>query len=94
MAYLTSDLITRLQARIATKEAQLLVIEAAITEASIAAQSYRLTTGDGGSTSTEYRSLHELRNNARILEREIDAIYRKLNGTGIVNMNLRRRIFS
>jgi predicted RNase H-like nuclease (RuvC/YqgF family) len=91
MAYLTAAQIARIQARIASKEAAVIALEATLSDAMVAAQSYRLTSADS-STSTEYRSLHEIRNNIRILEREIDSLYRKLSGTGVVTQQLRRRI--
>jgi hypothetical protein len=91
MAYISSDRKARIQARITAKEEALTQLETALSDASVAAQSYRLTTGDG-STSTEYRSLHEIRNNIRILERELEHLYAKLSGTGLVNFQLRRKI--
>lgn len=92
MAYLLSDSITRIQARIVSKEASLAVLEDTLAKASERhVLSYRLGSGDGA-TSVENRSLHEIRNNIRILENEIDALYRKLNGSGVVNMQLRRKL--
>ena len=92
MAYVTSDRLTRLRARIAAKEAALSVLDDALTEAAIPVQSHRLANGEGA-TSSEYRSIHEIRNNIRILEKEIEHLYRKIDGTGVVNFKMRRKIF-
>ena len=89
MSYLPADRIERIRARIAAKEAALADLDAAFADAASHVQSYRLTSGDG-STSAEYRSLHEIRNNIRILEKDIEHLYQILGGTGIVNFKLRR----
>jgi hypothetical protein len=93
MAYITSDRKTRILARIAAKEAALASLDAAFDEVAVSGQvqSYRLASGEGA-TSTEYRSLHEIRNNIRILEREIEHLYAKIDGTGLVKFKLRRKI--
>ena len=89
MAYLISSTVTRIKTRIAAKEAALAILEAELLKVT-SAQSYRFNDGEG-SISTEYRSAHEIRNNIRILENEIDYLYQKLQGFGIVSLKLRRR---
>lgn len=90
MAYLVPARVARIRARIAAKEAVLTALDTALTEAAIPVQSHRLSSGEG-STSSEYRSIHEIRNNIRVLEGEIEHLYAMLNGYGVVNMALRRK---
>jgi hypothetical protein len=91
MSYLIPSRAARIRAKIASKEAQVAALETILeNESGTGVQSYRFASGDGA-VSTERRSLHETRNNIRILDAEIEALYRKLQGIGIVNMQLRRR---
>lgn len=87
--YLTPERITRLQTRLSTIEAQITALENALTEAANPVQSYRLAGADG-STTTEYRSMHEIRNNLRILEAERESIHQQLKGYGVTTISVRR----
>ena len=89
MAFISSALQTRLEARLAAKETRLAALYAADGPLD-GIKEYRIDTGEG-SQRTEYFTPKELEQAIDILERQIDALYRKLSGKGLVNMNLRRR---
>ena len=89
MAFLTVAQKKRIKKRIAAKEAALTALDAAYLEASTEIKEYRFDSGEG-SQRVAYRNLDDLRNQISALEAEIDALYRKLSGTGVVNMSLRR----
>lgn len=55
-------------------------------------QSYTFNSGEGQQSATK-RPLNEIYDIIERLEAEIARIYRKLNGTGLVNLNLRRNRF-
>lgn len=65
--------------------------EASLTDGDIA--KYRLDTGSGsgGEQETTLRSPAVLLQQIDTLEKQIDRLYRQLEGGGVVNMNLRRR---
>lgn len=90
MAYLVTSLITQINERITKKQTQLaaadLALDAAITEI----ESYKFDSGEGNQT-TKYRKIEELQNLINSLEKQIESLQRRLSGTGIVNINLRRK---
>lgn len=77
-------------AAINKKGAQLAIAEAAY-ERLLArdTESYRFDSGEG-SQQAKSRKISDLADQIDRLESQIAALYRKLNGSGIVNMNLRR----
>lgn len=90
MAFFTASRKAAIEAKITKKEAQLLKLETAYDEASTQIAEYRFDSGEG-SQRTEYRGLGEISKEMERLEKEIDALQRKLLGIGVVNMNLRRK---
>lgn len=90
MACINTSTRARLIASLAKKEAQLLKAEEAYDDALTSIKEYRFDSGEG-SQRTEYRSVNELKTTIDALETEIEAIHRRLNGTGLVNINLRRK---
>lgn len=90
MAHFTSANIARIEARIAAKEAALALADTAYDAALVEIKEYRLDTGEG-SQRAENRDLKEFSKAINILEREIEHLYRKLQGRGITTVNLRRR---
>lgn len=91
MAYLSSTDRARITAQIATKEAQLAAANAAYLDALTNAEvsSYKLDTGEG-SQMVSRRNPTQLQKVINQLEAEIERLYRRLNGSGLCNMNLRR----
>ena len=89
MVYIPSARRTRIQNRITAKEAALAAAEDALTAAMVEVESYTLNTGEGSQT-TKHRKIEDLEKTIRVLESQIDRLYRQLNGTGLINMNLRR----
>ena len=83
---------TQLKARLAVKKTQLIALYAEYDKAiaNIEVQSYKFDSGEG-SQQTKRRAPEEIAKAIERLEKEIDSITSKLNGTGIVSMNLRRR---
>jgi hypothetical protein len=92
MSYLSSAIRTRIEQQIATKTAQLDAANTAYTAAlaNSEIQTFTLDTGEGKQSSTR-RNPKQLLEVIRLLESDLDRLYRRLNGGGIVNMNLRRR---
>ena len=95
MSCLSTARKARIQARITRLEALLVLAyasyEAAITDGNIS--KYRLDTGGGagGEQETALRSPAILLDQINQLEASLERLYRKLEGGGVVNMNLRRR---
>ncbi len=90
MAYLTSARIARIEARITAKEAALALADTAYQAALVEVEEYRFDSGEG-SQKVRNRQLAEFQKNINILEREIEHLYRKLQGFGITTVSLRRR---
>ena len=92
MATLSSPIRARLTATLAVKEQQLTLVQAAYTKAleSGDTESYKFDSREG-KQETVLRSPSVLSKEIRILEAEINRLYNRLDGTGLVNMNLRRR---
>lgn len=94
MAYLTSTLRARLQSQITAKEAQLAALNASYTAAleNVEVSGYKLETGEGAQSASR-RKPEEIYRSIRSLEADLDRLYRRLEGTGVVNFNLRRRSY-
>jgi dynactin complex subunit len=82
---------TILKERLVIKEAQLAKLYIQLDQAidNIDIESYSLDTGNG-KQATKRRRPAEIQELIDILEREIDALRRKLRGTGIVSLNTSR----
>ena len=91
MAYLSATDRARIEAQIVTKTAQLDAANTALTAAlaNVEISSYKFESGEG-SQSASRRKPAEIQESIRQLENQIDRLYNRLSGTGIVNMNLRR----
>lgn len=89
MAFIPAELRTLLNARIAAIDARLTLLLSA-TAPLEGIKEYRLDTGEG-SQRTEYFTPKELGLEIDRLWRERDSITGRLAGTGLVNMNLRRK---
>lgn len=91
MSYLPVSTRSRITAQITTKEAQL----AAANDAYLAAlgsgdiESYQFDSKEGKQATT-LRSPTVLLKAIRELESQLERLYRRLDGTGVVNLNLRR----
>ena len=82
---------TLLTARLAKREASLAIVEATYDELlANGIELYRFDSTEG-EQQTKRRKLQEVKDQIDSLTAEIDSIRRTLNGTGVVNMNLRRR---
>jgi hypothetical protein len=92
MARLSSELIAKIEARIALKEEQLALANAALTELleGKPIESYELNT-TGGDQRVKRRKINEYLVAIDNLEGEIDVLYRRLNGSQIVSQRLRRK---
>lgn len=92
MSTLSASDRTRIITKIAQKERQLVAANAAYESAlgNAEAQSYKFDSGEGQQSVTRRRP-SEIRKEIDALESQIGRLYRQLNGTGLVNMNLRRR---
>jgi hypothetical protein len=92
MANLPSSTRTRIQASITAKESQLALARTAY-ETALASgdtESYLFDSREG-KQSTTLRSPSVLAKQVSQLEAEIERLYRRIEGGGIVNMNLRRK---
>jgi hypothetical protein len=91
MAFISATARARIEAQIATKEAQLAAANTAYTAAlgSGDVESYSLDTKEGKQATT-LRSPAVLLKAIQQLESEINRLYRRLEGGGICNLNLRR----
>lgn len=83
----------RLIANLAKKESQLAKAEIAYEALLTEIKEYRFDSGEG-SQRTEYRSTAELETAIDRLEKQIEDIHRRLSGTGVVNINLRRKHYT
>jgi hypothetical protein len=93
MACISTARRTALLAELATLEALKTKYESALTEVSAGVESYKFDSGEG-SQQTKNRSLKEIRETLDWVNSRIEAINRRLNGTGIVNLNLRRKQYT
>lgn len=78
--------------RIVKKEEQLISLNTQYDEAleNVSIESYTLDTGNG-KQSTKRRNPEEIQKLISTIEKEIDSLYRKIRGTGLVNLNQSRR---
>lgn len=91
MVCINSTTRTRLLARLAKREASLVIVEVTYDEAlAVNLEMYRFDSTEGEQTSRR-RKLKDIKDQVDSLQAEIDNIRRRLGGQGIVNMNLRRR---
>ncbi len=90
MRTITNQNLTYIKTRIARIDTLLDPLYTAYENGTTEIESYMLDTGDG-EQKTKYRSLDEILDQIQRLESIRDRLTRRLNGTGIVNMNLRRR---
>ena len=91
MTCLSSSRRTQLLARLAKREASLVIVEATYDELLASGiESYRFDSTEG-EQQTKRRNLNEVKGQLDSLQSEIDSIQRQLSGQGVVNMNLRRR---
>lgn len=90
MSFLPASKVTILKARLAQKVSSLSKAYIAMDESLVKFKSYKFDSGEG-SQSAIYRDVEDLQKTIDILERQIDSIMIQLNGTGIVNIVLRRR---
>lgn len=88
MTFIPQTRIDRIQARITALEAQQTAIDAAIVAGDEIGE-YRFDSGEG-SQRVRYRSLDSLMTISDNLDRKIEHLYGKLQGTGVINLNLRR----
>jgi uncharacterized coiled-coil DUF342 family protein len=93
MSCLSSSRRATLIARIEKKEAQLASLETAYDALIHEIDEYKFNSGEGNQQ-VKYKSLKQISDEITRLEAEIDSLWRKLNGRGIVNMNLRRKNYS
>lgn len=88
---LSTDRLAQLQARLDRKLATLETLYDTYDElASRYNEEYRIDTEDGTMQKARIQNLNKIQNNIDLIERQIDSIQRKMNGTGVVNMTLRR----
>ena len=91
MTCINSTTRTRLLARLTKREASLVLAEASYDELlANNVESYRFDSSEG-EQQTKRRKLQDIKEQVDSLQAEIDNIRRRLDGKGIVNMNLRRR---
>lgn len=93
MTCLSSDRRAQLLARLEARDAQLTqAYETYLSSLTAGTERYRFDSNEG-SQSAWKTSLRDLEKVISILERQVDHLYRKLNGTGIVNFALRRKYY-
>lgn len=94
MSCITSTQRAIIQARLDKKEAQLSALNDAYDESieNFGIKSFKFDSGEG-SQSTTFRGPEEISREINRLETEINRLRRRLSGTGIVNLNLRRRSY-
>ena len=90
MTCLSTERQEQYQAELDSLETQLTALNTAIASGVLHIKSISLDTGEGKQTST-YRSADEMYKAAEYLQSRIDRLINILNGTGLVNLNLRRK---
>lgn len=89
MSCLTAERRTELEERLQKKQALLETMYTALDNFD-GVREYRFDSGEG-MQQTKYYSLADIQNKIDIIESQIDRINRILNGTGLNNINLRRK---
>jgi len=89
MSALTPAQEARVRELIAEKEAQLVTVRTAYTTAVSEVESYTFNSGSA-SQSVKRQKLETLSEEQQRLEDQLDSLYRKLEGGGLANMNMRR----
>jgi len=83
---------TELKAKLAKKKASLIIAETTYDELLAGGnESYRFDSSEG-SQSTKKRKLQEVKDQIDSLESEIEGICRRLNGSGLTRVSLKRNI--
>lgn len=90
MSCLSTDRRTWYEARLAKLQAQLDALDDAIDDGTLHVETASLDTGEGKQM-MKYKSFDDMFTTQKRLETRISRIYHVLNGTGVVNMNLRRK---
>lgn len=91
MSCLTTSRRAEILARISKLEAQLVIANDTLDSGlSTDIREYRFDSGEG-SQRVEYKTFDEMTKIVDWLESRIDYLRRKLNGTGLLSMNLRRK---
>ena len=91
MGYLNSTERSTLIARRTEYEEMLEVVKATyLSELAVPTEEYRFNSGEG-SQQARRRKLNDLKEQIEWLEGEIDLINRRLKGSGIVTLNVRRK---
>lgn len=92
MGYLSAKIRNRIKAKIALKESQLAAANAAYLQAlgSADVESYKFDSREGKQETT-LRSPSVILKQIEMLESDLDRLYRRLEGGGIISFNLRRR---
>lgn len=91
MSCINSTTRTRLLARLTKRETSLILAETSYDELlANNVESYRFDSTEG-EQQTKRRKLQDIKEQVDSLQAEIDNIRRRLDGKGIVNMNLRRQ---
>lgn len=91
MTTLISSNITAIKARITRLETLLTSLYEVYESGTTEIESYEFDNGGEGRQKTKYRNLQQLWSQIQSIETTIESLNRKLNGTGVVNLNLRRR---
>ena len=90
MPCLTTAQRARILAQIAQKQIQLVIVNTTYTEAlADASENYKFDSNEGAQ-SMKNRKLSDLKDQIDSLQGEIDQLYRRLTGRGLVSMRLRR----
>lgn len=89
MSALTAEQEARVRELIEEKESQLTTVRTAYTTAVSEVESYTFNSGSA-SQSVRRQKLETLSQEQTNLENQIEALYRRLEGGGLANMNLRR----
>lgn len=90
MSCITSDTRTYYTERLARLTTQLTALETAIDSGVLHVETISLDTGEGKQM-TRYRSADQMYKAQERLEARIEYYNKKLDGTGLVNLNLRRK---
>ena len=90
MVCISTTELARINARITTYETLLTAADAAVLAAQTDVESYRFDSGEA-TQQTKRRKLKDLLNNVESIEAILRRLNQRLNGTGVINLNLRRK---